>query len=193
MRGLNRTCSNCSDHARAAAARSFTARSPRRARSHPPRCASPQGGCMRDPTVDANFHAAASSGLFRAVARYNMRCAGRSQTKSWFTPGGDPDTDDLETLCNHLLSSSNPLLPPGAPPPARLVLIAYSYGSVVAASALARLPQVRMGGRMQPWLHPLRTCVHSPRQQLCPHAHSASLCALAAGAPTPPPPAMHAS
>lgn len=97
------------------------------------------GGSMHDPTVMAQFHAAARSGLCDVVVRYNQRCAGSSRGKARLS--SDPDADDLVALCTHILSNQ---LPGGwdGPPPQRIVFICYSYGSCVAALALARVPQV---------------------------------------------------
>ncbi len=96
---------------------------------------------MDDPTVIANYGAALRSGQFSTVVRYNMRCAGQSRGKS---RSHSPDADDLVSLCRHLLTKP---MPPGREEtegrlPRRLVLIAYSYGSCVAAEALARVPEV---------------------------------------------------
>jgi len=47
-----------------------------------------------------------------------------------------------------MLSAPPPELPSGdgaSAPPTRLVLIGYSYGSCVAAQALARVPEVGLG------------------------------------------------
>ncbi|KAI8469828.1 MAG: Alpha/Beta hydrolase protein [Monoraphidium minutum] len=107
------------------------------------------GGCMHDPTVVAQYSACLRSGLFDRALRYNMRCAGRSRGKA--RSSSDPDVDDLVALCRHVLSeplqaaaSGGGGQAGGAPalaPARRVVLIGYSYGSCVAARALARVPE----------------------------------------------------
>jgi hypothetical protein len=89
-------------------------------------------------------HSAPNPTAARARA---SRCAGRSRAKASCP---DADTEDLLGVCRHVLTSPLPARPgaPGeTPPPTRLVLIGYSYGSTVAARALARVPEVS-GRRM---------------------------------------------
>ncbi|GIL68656.1 hypothetical protein Vafri_21902 [Volvox africanus] len=117
------------------------------------------GGCMDDHVVAAVCRSALDTRRFCCVVRYNMRGAGAS--------GGiralctSVDVQDLIVLAHELLLQqqkhqgqhpSGPLqqrpdsVPASAPPthgiPAaqpRLVLVAYSYGSLVAARALPQL------------------------------------------------------
>lgn len=117
------------------------------------------GGCMDDPTVEAQYSAALQSGytalrynsrcVFTSLLLYSIpaplccRCAGRSRNKR---RSSSPDADDLVAVCQHVLSTPPPSLPHGEStywePPKQLVLVGYSYGSCVAAQALDRVPEV---------------------------------------------------
>lgn len=94
------------------------------------------GDAMRSDRLHTQSHACAE----RPAATRFRRCAGRSRGKGRASP--EPDVDDLAAVCAHMLSEP---LPGAAAPARRLVLIGYSYGSCVAAQALARVPEVRGG------------------------------------------------
>ena len=116
------------------------------------------GGCCHDPTVVEIFEAAVRDAAqpFDVVLRYNMRAAGRSRAKA--CASRDPDADDLAFICRWLTdpdpaaaapppalaTSAAPALP--AVPPRRVALAGYSYGSTVAARALARLEAAPLRG-----------------------------------------------
>mmetsp|Transcript_21483 Transcript_21483/g.53990 ORF Transcript_21483/g.53990 Transcript_21483/m.53990 type:complete len:236 (-) Transcript_21483:63-770(-) len=90
------------------------------------------GGCMDDHVVMSLRDALVQEGF--TVCRFNFRGVGGSTGGASFTASGEKS--DVNTVCRYLAAGSPMQGANTAPPASKIVLVGYSYGSMVACSCI---------------------------------------------------------